>query len=66
MNAAKCLACGEVLRSRSRHDFHQCGCSNMLLVDGGEDYVRRGAVDLSQVLEIRTEAEYEAALKEEK
>lgn len=58
MNAAQCLVCGTVLRSRSRHDFHMCGCSNMLHVDGGEDYIKRGAVDLSKVLELYTEKDY--------
>lgn len=61
MNAAMCLVCGAVLRSRSRHDFQQCGCSNMLHVDGGEDYIKRGAVDMAKVQEIHTEEEYMAA-----
>lgn len=65
MNAAKCLECGAVLRSVSRHDFHQCGCSNMLHVDGGEEYIKRGAMNYSLVLEIHTEAEYKAAIEME-
>ena len=61
MNAAKCLVCGDVLVSRTRHDFKTCQCGN-LSVDGGEDYVKRSAIDFHQVLEISTTEELTAAL----
>jgi hypothetical protein len=61
MNAAKCLRCGTVLISQSRHDFTTCACGD-LSVDGGEDYVRRCYMPDAQVLEIRTQAELDAAL----
>ena len=40
-NAARCLECGDLLESRSKHDFVQCTCGN-LFVDGGLDYLRGG------------------------
>lgn len=49
INSVKCLACGKVLHSRSRHDFRQCNCPNETFVDGGLDYQRIGAVDLHLV-----------------
>ena len=39
-NRARCLLCGDVLESTSRHDMQTCRCGN-LRVDGGTDYIRR-------------------------
>ena len=39
-NRAKCLLCGDIIESQSRHDFVTCSCGN-LSVDGGEWYLRR-------------------------
>jgi hypothetical protein len=39
-NAARCLQCGEVVRSRNRHDFRSCSCGT-LTVDGGSWYAKR-------------------------
>ena len=39
-NSAVCLKCGEVIRSKNRHDFVTCSCGNVS-VDGGSWYVRR-------------------------
>lgn len=40
-NAIKCLKCGDVIESKYRHDFVQCGCG-ACYVDGGLDYMRVG------------------------
>ena len=40
-NAAKCLECNEIIRSKNRHDYVSCTCGN-LSVDGGSWYLRRG------------------------
>lgn len=48
-NAVKCLQCNKVIESKDRHDFRTCGCPNQTMVDGGLEYERRGAVDLSKV-----------------
>ena len=57
-NAIRCNHCGEVIESAHRHDFRTCRCG-CVSVDGGHDYLRRGAVngpgdytDLSEVTEI--------------
>ncbi len=48
--SVKCLMCGMVLVSKSRHDFQQCPCLNRTFVDGGsENYMRYGGLDLNQV-----------------
>jgi hypothetical protein len=41
-NRAKCLICGDVIESKSLHDFRQCSCLN-LSVDGGKHYIKRSA-----------------------
>lgn len=40
INAARCLRCDEVVRSRNRHDFRACKCG-AIMVDGGSWYSRR-------------------------
>ncbi len=40
-NRAQCLICNDIIESKSRHDFVECGCGN-LFVDGGLDYQRTG------------------------
>lgn len=39
--ALKCKICGDIIFSRSRHDFRPCSCGN-LFIDGGFDYWRVG------------------------
>lgn len=39
-NSAKCLACGDEIESRHRHDFRWCSCLS-LAVDGGTAYLKR-------------------------
>lgn len=40
-NIAKCKKCGDIIESKSRHDFVECSCG-AIFVDGGNDYIRRG------------------------
>lgn len=52
-NKIKCIKCGDILESKTRHDFKMCSC-NSVFVDGGVDYMRRGGSlehmeDLSEV-----------------
>lgn len=49
MAKIKCLQCGEVMHSTHRHDFQKCSCENGAFADGGYDYCRYGAVDVSLV-----------------
>lgn len=37
----KCLKCGTIMKSYTRHDFKWCPCEN-IFVDGGDDYLRFG------------------------
>lgn len=41
-NAVRCLGCDKVIVSLGRHDYQTCGCDNICMVDGGNDYSRRG------------------------
>lgn len=48
-NAVTCKECGETIVSRHVHDYKTCSCDNQAMVDGGYDYVRYGAKDMSKV-----------------
>jgi hypothetical protein len=39
-NRVKCLKCGDIIESKTRHDFVWCGCK-AVAVDGGSSYIRR-------------------------
>lgn len=49
-NRVECPECGDVVESRSRHDFASCGCGETF-TDGGRSYLRRtaNAIDRSTV-----------------
>jgi hypothetical protein len=51
-NAVKCLECGETIVSYSRHDYKTCECPNSAMVDGGTEYGRYGAMDMSKIEKI--------------
>lgn len=40
INAAECLKCGDLIRSKNRHDMVSCSCGS-ISVDGGSWYLRR-------------------------
>jgi hypothetical protein len=53
-NAVSCLACGDFIISKHRHDFVTCTCG-AVSIDGGQEYLRRvgdftNAVDYSWAL----------------
>ena len=48
-NAVRCIACGSVLESKHRHDYVKCHCPNETACDGGLEYQRTLAVDLSLI-----------------
>ena len=54
-NAAQCGLCGDIIESKYRHDFVSCLCDN-IFIDGGLDYFRAGAIDMSNFISL---AEYE-------
>ena len=43
-NRAKCRLCGDVIESKSVHDFVPCKCGE-IFVDGGHEYLHWGAKD---------------------
>ena len=50
-NQVKCLKCNDIIVSRHRHDFVTCTCGNVS-VDGGQDYPKRSATDITLVEEM--------------
>lgn len=50
MNKARCKHCGDVIESKTRHDFVTCKCfgdyetngHHGIFIDGGDDYFRCG------------------------
>lgn len=40
-NVIRCNHCGDVIESKSVHDFRWCRC-HTVFVDGGQEYLRRG------------------------
>lgn len=49
-NAAECKKCGDVIESRSVHDWVSCKCGE-IFVDGGLAYLRRGARNLDCIID---------------
>lgn len=39
-NAIRCVNCGDIIESKTVHDFVWCSCRKVA-VDGGHDYLRR-------------------------
>lgn len=56
-NKAQCKLCKDIIESEHRHHFVSCKCGE-IFVDGGKDYIRRGAKDLSNIIDL---TEYEEA-----
>lgn len=40
VNKIRCKNCGDIIESKSVHDFNFCKCESVA-VDGGHDYLRR-------------------------
>lgn len=49
MGKVQCLKCGKILESKHRHDFQMCDCDNQTFVDGGNDYMRVGGVEIKLI-----------------
>mgnify|MGYP004528311169 FL=1 len=55
-NKIKCKCCGEVIESKSRHDFKFCACGKVA-IDGGHFYLKRSGnpndwIKLSEIIEL--------------
>ena len=49
-NSAMCKRCGQNIESRGVHDFVTCRCG-AISVDGGRQYLKRSAKDLSDLID---------------
>jgi len=63
-----CLECGQILFARSVRDFVMCSCKNECYIDGGRDYIRRGAMRLNntQMLNLKPLKEVKETKKKPK
>jgi len=61
IKAIKCLNCDDIIYSRGLHDYRCCSCGSVC-VDGGFDYFKVSANNLSKVKYIEIEID---ATKEE-
>lgn len=50
-NAARCAKCDDEVESKHRHDFKGCSCG-AIFVDGGLSYLRRGAKDMADIIDL--------------
>lgn len=57
MSYAICLKCRTSLKSETVHEFSMCKCDNQSFIDGGDEYLRCGGVDMDAILML-TEDEY--------
>lgn len=59
-NKIRCNYCGDIIESKSVHDFKACRCG-MVAVDGGHDYLRRSfyndITDFEELSEYEEETE---------
>lgn len=60
VNAIKCTHCGDIIESKSRHDFVKCSCGKVY-VDGGLEYQRIGFEKESDFINL---AQYEEEIEE--
>lgn len=60
-NKCQCRKCGDVIESKHRHGFVSCKCG-AIFTDGGTSYIRRGAHDLNDIIDLSEtyEEEYES------
>ena len=55
-NQAMCKTCGDIIESKTSHDFVTCSCG-ALSVDGGKDYIWRSVTPGHKWLEMSIEGE---------
>ena len=60
-NRCKCRQCDDIIESKHRHDFVKCKCG-AIFTDGGKSYMRRGAKDFKDIIDMSEtyEEEYES------
>jgi len=55
-NKALCNKCKDIIESKHVHDFVSCKCG-AISVDGGRDYLKRGAKDWNDLIDLSEETE---------
>ena len=50
-NKAQCKLCEDIIESVHVHDFVSCKCGE-IFTDGGREYIRRGATDFNNILDL--------------
>lgn len=61
VNKAQCKLCGDIIESKSGHDFKWCKCGE-IAVDGGKNYIRRAANNLDNIIELSETYEEEVEI----
>lgn len=56
INAIQCLECGDIIYSRTRHDYRRCSCG-ACAIDGGFEYTRVVANKLKCVKRMKIKLE---------
>jgi hypothetical protein len=51
VNKCQCRHCNDIIESKHRHDFVSCKCG-AIFTDGGKSYIRRGAKDLNDIIDL--------------
>ena len=61
VNKCQCRLCEDIIESKHRHSFVRCKCG-AIFTDGGTSYIRRGAKDLNDIIDMSEsyEEEYES------
>ena len=61
-NKAQCKLCLDIVESKSGHNFVRCKCGE-IFVDGGKNYLRRGANNFDNFIELSEsyEEKYESS-----
>jgi hypothetical protein len=64
-NSITCDECNETIVSYHRHDYKICSCPNEAMVDGGTDYLRYGAKNMSKIKQfaVYTDNDFEIVRK---
>jgi hypothetical protein len=50
-NKCQCAVCGDVIESKSVHDFVRCTCGR-IFTDGGLEYFHRGFIDPTDLIDM--------------
>lgn len=61
VNKCQCALCLDIIESKHRHEFVSCKCG-AIFTDGGKSYIRRGAKDLDNIIDLSEtyEQDYES------